>query len=69
MDSLKVVTTFESVDKILWCDLWEHLNMLSIFCFSITLGTGRFFSFVCIGMIQCWPTDLWPKLQAAKWSL
>ena len=62
MDSWKVVATFESVDKILWCDLWEHLNMLSIFCFSITLGTGRFFSFVCVGQSYKQPNGRYKDL-------
>lgn len=44
-----MVTTFESVDKIPLCDLWEHLNMLSIFCFSVTLGTRGFILLYVLG--------------------
>ena len=41
-----MVTTFESVDKILWYDLWEHLN---IFVFLLPLVPEVFFFCMCWG--------------------
>ena len=43
-----MVITFESVDKILWYDLWEHLN---IFVFLLPLVPEVFFFCMCWGAL------------------